>query len=176
MAYTKLDERIAQRRLREIYNKKTRAERIKLAERFGYGGTDSSKLRVLRRITAQVIPADRVVNLNQYYKPYTSTEDRNPWLGKYPDIAPGQSVKLKAEKGEKQYYHVTASVMAVADMPGGGVLAYSRRLNTKGKIGETDDPAFSSDIRFLLEKFGRDAAKSTLPHPREVRFYRSRGV
>ena len=64
MAYSKMDERVAQRRLREIYNKKTRRERIELAERFGYGGSDDSKLRVLGRVTAQVVPAERVVNLH----------------------------------------------------------------------------------------------------------------
>ena len=42
--YSKKDERIAQRRLRDIYNKKTRKQRIQLAERFGYGGSDDSKL------------------------------------------------------------------------------------------------------------------------------------
>jgi len=162
MAYSKLDERIAQRRLREIYNKKTRKERIKLAERFGYAGSDDSKLRVLRRITAQVVPANRVINLNKYYKPYTSSDDRNPFLGKYPDVAPSQSIKEDAKPGEKQLYHITASVMSVAEVSS-GVISYSRRLNTKGKIGETDDPAFSSDIRFLMEKFGRDAAKKFLP-------------
>ena len=161
MSYTKMDERVAQRRLREIYNKKTRSERIKLAERFGYGGTDDSKLRVLRRVTAQVVPADRVVNLNKYYKAYTSSTDRNPWLGKYPDVVPGDTTAKNTEHGDKQLFHITASVMAVAEVSS-GVIAYSRRLNTKGKIGETTDPAFSSDIRFLLEKFGRDAARKYL--------------
>ena len=40
-------------KLRYIYNKKSRAERIKMAEAFGYGGTDASKLRVVRRLAAQ---------------------------------------------------------------------------------------------------------------------------
>ena len=36
MAYTEAQERSAQRRLREIYNRKSRSERIKLAEKLGY--------------------------------------------------------------------------------------------------------------------------------------------
>ena len=95
MKYSKKDERIAQRRLRDIYNKKNRKQRIELAERFGYGGSDASKLRVLRRLTAQKIPANRTVRLNQYYKPFTTDEDRNPWLGKSPDIFAGETAALK---------------------------------------------------------------------------------
>ena len=162
MAYTEAQERSAQRRLREIYNRKTRRQRIKLAEKLGYGGTDASKLRVLRRITAQVIPAERVVTLNQYYKPYTSGDDRNPWLGTYPDIAPGPTASRDTEYGNRQLFHITASVMAVAEVPQ-GVISYSRRLNTKGAIGETDRPGYSSDIRYLLQKFGEDAARKYDP-------------
>ena len=167
MTYTELEERVAQRRLRDIYNKKNRKQRIELAERLGYGGKDSSKLRNLRRLTAQVIPADRTVNLNRYYRPFSTDTDpaypRNPWRGTYPDVVAGPTTAKRTEHGEKQLYHVYASVMAVAIFPDDAVISYSRNLNTKGKIGETSDPGYSDDIRFLLDKFGRDAALKYSP-------------
>ena len=86
MAYTEAQERSAQRRLREIYNRKSRSERIKLAEKFKYGGTDASKLRVLRRLTAQVVPEGRLLKINQYFKPYVTLENTNPWTGRSPDL------------------------------------------------------------------------------------------
>lgn len=162
MRYSKKDERIAQRRLRDIYNKKSRKQRIELAERFGYGGSDASKLRVLRRITAQKIPVNRTVRLNQYYKPFTTDEDRNPWLGKSPDIFPGQSAALETEHGDKQLFSIVSSVMQVAELPE-GLESYSSRLNAKGEIGKTDEPAYSSDIPYLMEKFGKDAADAYKP-------------
>ena len=158
MSYTEQDYRKAQRVLREIYNKKTPKQRIELAEKFGYGGVDSSKTRALRRITAQVLPPQRVVSLNQYYRSYTDNENRNPWKGTYPDVAGGKTAALETEFGDKQLYHITASVMAVARFPS-GIVSFSQRFNTSGKIGETDSPAFSSDIRYLMEKFGEDAAR-----------------
>ena len=79
-------------------------------------------------------------------------------MGTYPDISPGQTASRETEHGDKQLFHITASVMAVAELPQ-GIISYSRRLNTKGKIGDTDNPAYSSDIRYLLEKFGDDAAR-----------------
>ena len=162
MKYSKKDERIAQRRLRDIYNKKTRKQRIELAERFGYGGSDASKLRVLRRITAQKIPANRTVRLNQYYKPFTTDEDRNPWLGKSPDIFVGDSVALETPHGDKQLFSIVSSVMQVAELPE-GLESFSSRLNAKGEIGKTEEPAYSSDIPYLMEKFGKDAADAYKP-------------
>ena len=160
--YSKKDERVAQRRLRDIYNKKSRKQRIELAERFGYGGSDASKLRVLRRITAQKIPAERTVRLNQYYKPYTTDEDRNPWLGKSPDIFAGETAALETEFGRKQLFSVVSVVMQVAEFAE-GLESFSARLNAKGRIGETDAPAYSSDIPYLLEKYGQDAADEYRP-------------
>ena len=160
--YSKKDERIAQRRLRDIYNKKSRKQRIELAERFGYGGSDASKLRVLRRITAQKIPAERTVRLNQYYKPFTTDEDRNPWLGKSPDIFAGKTETRNPEHGDKQLFTIISVVMQVAELPE-GLESYSARLNAKGEIGKTDEPAYSSDIPYLLEKFGKDAADAYKP-------------
>jgi hypothetical protein len=162
MKYSKKDERIAQRRLRDIYNKKNRKQRIELAERFGYGGSDASKLRVLRRLTAQKIPANRTVRLNQYYKPFTTDEDRNPWLGKSPDIFAGETAALETEFGEKQLFSVVSVVMQVAEFAE-GLESFSARLNAKGRIGETEAPAYSSDIPYLLEKYGKDAADEYKP-------------
>ena len=82
MTYTEAQDRTAQRKLREIYNRKSRSERIKLAEKFGYGGTDASKLRVLRRIKAQVVPEGRLVKVNQYLKPFVTEDEPNPWDGR----------------------------------------------------------------------------------------------
>ena len=156
MSYTDKEARIAQRRLRQIYNKKTRRERIKLAERFGYGGTDQSKLRVLRRITAQVVPQGRKVGLNSYFRGFADARDRpNPWKGTSPDY------ELDG------LFHIVSSVMYVASFGNnpeeGDITSWSSFLNTKGKIGTTDDPAFSDDITQLLGNYGDRVAGKFVP-------------
>ena len=177
MAYTEAQERSAQRRLREIYNRKSRSERIKLAEKFEYGGSDASKLRVLRRITAQVVPEGRLVKINQYFSPYVTDDAPNPWDGKYPDLSlDGQ-------------FHIVSSVMYVGEMPD-GYQTWSQHLNTRSdaawqrtrakyriqmeKRGEprkrvpvspptATEPAFSSEIEYLFAKYAKDVVRAFLP-------------
>ena len=180
MAYTQQDERIAQRRLRDIYNKKNRRQRIALAEKFGYGGTDDSKLRNLRRITAQVVPQGRQVKVNQYFAPYAGYDlDMNPYLGKTPNY--------ELDGG----FHIVSSVMFVADMTGAieeledvetegdALTTWSTLINTRGsKITDntTDNvikrieagmrptgEAYSDDVRELFVKYGNDVEDSFKP-------------
>ena len=177
MAYTESDERSAQRRLREIYNRKTRRQRIKLAEKFGYGGTDASKLRVLRRITAQVVPEGRLVKVNQYFKPYVTDDAPNPWDGKYPDLTlDGQ-------------FHIVSSVMYVAEFPD-GIQTFSNHLNTRSDAAwqrtraeyriqaaeaglprrrvpvappAATEEAYSSEVEYLFAKYAKDVVRAFLP-------------
>ena len=183
MTYTPAQERSAQRRLREIYNRKSRSERIKLAKKFGYGGTDASKLRVLRRITAQVVPQGRLVKVNQYFKPYVTEDDPNPWDGKYPDLA------LRGR------FHIVSSVMFVAQRPptdanDDGIETYSNHLNPRSDRawqstrarriielqGEgmprrvvpvspkaANEPAFSNEVEYLFAKYAKDVMRSMKP-------------
>ena len=144
MAYTKKDERIAQRRLRDIYNKKNRRQRIALAEKFGYGGTDASKLRNLRRITAQVVPQGRQVKVNQYFRSFTTDDDPNPYRGKTPNY------ELDG------LFHVVSSVMFVAEFPD-GLTPFSNFINTSG------EGSFSTDVRELFVKYGEDVVQKYKP-------------
>ena len=144
MAYTKKDERIAQRRLRDIYNKKNRRQRIALAEKFGYGGTDASKLRNLRRITAQVVPQGRQVKVNQYFRSFTTDDDPNPYRGKTPNY------ELDG------LFHVVSSVMFVAEFPD-GLTTFSNFINTSG------EGSFSTDVRELFVKYGEDVVQKYKP-------------
>ena len=144
MAYTKKDERIAQRRLRDIYNKKNRRQRIALAEKFGYGGTDDSKLRNLRRITAQVVPQGRQVKVNQYFRSFTTDDDPNPYRGKTPNY------ELDG------LFHVVSSVMFVAEFPD-GLTTFSNFINTSG------EGSFSTDVRELFVKYGEDVVQKYKP-------------
>jgi hypothetical protein len=180
---TSAQERSAQRRLREIYNRKSRAQRIKMAENFGYGGTDESKLRVLRRITAQVVPQGRLVKVNQYFKPYVTEDDPNPWDGEYPDLA------------LRGLFHIVSSVMFVAKFPptdkdDDGIVTYSNHLNTRSDAAWRDtrarrmieleaqgvprrviavapraatEPAFSTEVEYLFAKYARDVMRSMKP-------------
>ena len=144
MAYTKKDERIAQRRLRDIYNKKNRRQRIALAEKFGYGGTDASKLRNLRRITAQVVPQGRQVKVNQYFRSFTTDDDPNPYRGKTPNY------ELDG------LFQVVSSVMFVAEFPD-GLTTFSNFINTSG------EGSFSTDVRELFVKYGEDVVQKYKP-------------
>ena len=177
MAYTESDERSAQRRLREIYNRKTRRQRIKLAEEFGYGGTDASKLRVLRRITAQVVPEGRLVRINQYFSPYVTDDAPNPWDGKYPDLA------------LDGLFHIVSSVMYVAEFPD-GIQTFSNHLNTRSDAAwqrtraeyriqaaeaglprrrvpvappAATEEAYSSEGEYMFAKYAKDVVRSFLP-------------
>lgn len=144
MAYTQKDERIAQRRLRDIYNKKNRRQRVALAEKFGYGGTDTSKLRNLRRITAQVVPQGRQVKVNQYFRSFTTDDDPNPYRGKTPNY------ELDG------LFHVVSSVMFVAEFPD-GLTTFSNFINTSG------ERSFSTDVRELFVKYGEDVVQKYKP-------------
>ena len=128
-------------KLRYIYNKKSRAERIEMAEAFGYGGTDASKLRVVRRLAAQKVPKERKVSLNRYFRSFSTLLNKNPYKGNAP---------LLSLDG---LYHVVSSVMYVAQF-GDRVTAWSSNLNPSGSIGETRTPAFSSNIEYLLRQYG----------------------
>jgi hypothetical protein len=142
--YTQKDERIAQRRLRDIYNKKNRRQRIALVEKFDYGGTDASKLRNLRRITAQVVPQGRQVKVNQYFRSFTTDDDPNPYRGKTPNY------ELDG------LFHVVSSVMFVAEFPD-GLTTFSNFINTSG------EGSFSTDVRELFVKYGEDVVQKYKP-------------
>jgi hypothetical protein len=84
MAYTKDQLEETQERLAEIYGVSTRSERLKLAEDFGYGGTDASKLRSLRRISTANLDKRESANVSRYFKPYVTKDDPESWLGRVP--------------------------------------------------------------------------------------------
>jgi len=84
MTYTEGEILRVQDKLSEIYSVYSRSERIALAESFGYGGTDESKLRSLRRISTGRLGKRQSADVSRFFKPFITEGDPNAWSGRLP--------------------------------------------------------------------------------------------
>ena len=97
MAYSLDDERRAQDRLGQISKTSSRRERIRIAERLGYGGTDDSKLRSLRRLTTGTLKKGQYAIVTEYFRPYVTQQQPDAWTGRLPSFSITESYALHSQ-------------------------------------------------------------------------------
>ena len=120
MPYSISQEQAAQEKLAQIWRASSRRERLALAERFGYAGSDDSKLRVMRRLLTGSLKEGQYAVVTDYFKPFVTQEDPNAWTGRIPPYSVTQS------------YTLNSQVMYAA-IDGGGLLTWEAYLNTPTK-------------------------------------------
>jgi len=145
MAYSRKKELLAQDRLAEIWQVSDRSERIALAERFGYGGTDASKLRVMRRLLTGTLKKEQAVNVSSYFDPYITDPTTDIWNGRTPNLQLESNFKMN-------------SYVMYAVEEDGFFTTWEANLNVGWKIlGLPENTPTSSDS---LDKLFSDYAKT----------------
>ena len=146
--YSAAQEREAVGILSQIFSQEDRAGRIALAERFGYGGSDASKLRSLRRILAGEIRYGSKVNVTRFFKPFTTPEDKFP-LRRIPElrIGPVQAERRKRNPEIQGLYQLVAQVMYVR-LDNVGYVSFVTNINSRS----------NRNIPFIFENFNQRAA------------------
>ena len=139
--YTAEQERRAQDRLAEIWRASTRREKLRIAERFGYRGTDESKLRVMRRMLTSSLGPGEKANVSDYFKPYSTSPQEDVWKGRVPPW------ELDSP------YLIKGYVMYVTETDG-TLTSWEQWLNLDGeKLGRGEGEVKSRSIKRLFEDF-----------------------
>ncbi len=84
MAYSLRQEQAAQEKLAQIWRASSRREKLAIADRFGYGGSDASKLRVMRRLLTGSFNLGAKADVTKYFKPFVTDANDEAWLGTLP--------------------------------------------------------------------------------------------
>ena len=84
MAYSLEEEQAAQEKLAQIWRASSRREKLAIADRFGYGGSDASKLRVMRRLLTGSFNLGAKADVTKYFKPFVTDANDEAWLGTLP--------------------------------------------------------------------------------------------
>ena len=149
MAYSRKEELAAQDRLAQIWQVSDRSERIALAERFGYGGTDASKLRVMRRLLTGTLKKKQAIDVSSYFDPYITDPMTDIWNGRTPNL------KLESKFG------MTSYVMYVLEQDG-FVTTWEAWLNVGWKIlGLPENtPTSSNSMEQLFSDFAKPASRT----------------
>jgi hypothetical protein len=147
--YTAAQETEATGILSQIFTSLDRDGRLRLAERLGYGGTDASKLRSLRRILSGEIRYGSKVNVTRFFRPFTTLDDREP-LRRIPDIRIGdvQPDRKKRNPDISGLYQIISQVMYVREGAFGNE-SFATYLNSRS----------SRNIEFLFENYNERAAQ-----------------
>lgn len=133
MAYSRADELAAQDKLAQIWQVSDRSERIALAERFDYGGTDASKLRAMRRLINSTVGPGQYATVTPYFKDYVTADDPLPWEG---DRLPPFQIDGNGR--------IMSQIMYVRRFDDGTLLSFEVNLNAK---------EVSSDVKTLFEAY-----------------------
>ena len=160
MAYSKDQLIEAQDKLSEIYSVMTRRERLALATDFGYGGTDESKLRSLRRISTGSLDKRQSAVVSRFFKPFITKEDPDAWLGRVP------AFKLKSD------YTIQSYVLTVKD-DGGVDVAIENNINLSyAELNRSRrDSVASTDLRQLFRDYSTIARQRVeTPYARAIAF------
>ena len=143
--YTAEQERRAQDRLAQIWRASTRREKLRIAERFDYRGSDESKLRVMRRLLTGRIPKGHYVVVTEYFEDFVTQEQRD-------------ALKIIPTWSLSEPYFIVSNVMYVAEI--NGVLeSWENALNPKrdrdenNEIIETSPRVDSTSVRYLFELY-----------------------
>ena len=83
----------ARRKLAEMYAAEDTAGRTHIGEKLRYGGKPQNIRRSVRRLAQFTLKKGEETSLNQFFRPYTTIEDPDPYLG----IAPPYSITGKAQ-------------------------------------------------------------------------------
>jgi len=140
MSYSISQERAAQDKLAQIWKASSRRERLSLATRFGYGGSDASKLRSMRRLLTSSISKGQYAVVTDYFRPYVTVDSPDAWKGRLPSFA---------IKGNAQ---IMSQIMYVREYDDGDetrdntLQAFEVHLNADGK---------SNDMRTLFESYNK---------------------
>tara|TARA_R100001129_G_scaffold29042_1_gene19357 strand:+ start:942 stop:1712 length:771 start_codon:yes stop_codon:yes gene_type:complete len=147
--YTAAQETEATGILSQIYSSLDRDGRLRLAERLGYGGTDASKLRSLRRILAGEIRYGSKVNVTRFFRPTTTVDDPFP-LRRVPDIRIGsvQPDRIRRNPDIGGLYQIVSQVMYVRETEL-GLVSFASYLNSGA----------SRNISRLFEDYNQRAAE-----------------
>ena len=117
MSYSISQERAAQDRLAQIWKASSRRERLSLATRFGYGGSDASKLRSMRRLLTGTLGEGQYAVVTDYFKPFVTQNDRQAWTGRTPPFSVNQN-------------YVLFSQVMYGAIEGGSLITWESHLNT----------------------------------------------
>ena len=160
MSYTKNKLIEAQDKLSEIYSVMTRSERLALASDFGYGGTDESKLRSLRRISTGSLDKRQSAVVSRFFKPFITKEDPDAWLGRVPPF------ELKSD------YTIQSYVMTVKDEGGVDVVIENNINLSYAELNRSRrDSVASTDLRRLFRDYSTIARQRVeTPYARAIAF------
>ena len=160
MAYSKNKLIEAQDKLSEIYSVMTRSERLALASDFGYGGTDESKLRSLRRISTGSLDKRQSAVVSRFFKPFITKEDPDAWLGRVPPF------ELKSD------YTIQSYVMTVKDEGGVDVVIENNINLSYAELNRSRrDSVASTDLRRLFRDYSTIARQRVeTPYARAIAF------
>ena len=160
MSYTKNKLIEAQDKLSEIYSVMTRRERLALASDFGYGGTDESKLRSLRRISTGSLDKRQSAVVSRFFKPFITKEDPDAWLGRVPPF------ELKSD------YTIQSYVMTVKDEGGVDVVIENNINLSYAELNRSRrDSVASTDLRRLFRDYSTIARQRVeTPYARAIAF------
>ena len=84
MPYSLGEEQAAQEKLAQIWRASSRREKLAIADRFEYGGSDASKLRVMRRLLTGSFNLGAKADVTKYFKPFVTDANDEAWLGTLP--------------------------------------------------------------------------------------------
>ncbi len=141
MPYSISQEQAAQEKLAQIWWASSRTERLALAERFGYGGTDDSKLRAMRRLLTGSIGDGQFINVTNYFKPYVTLDSPNAWNG---ERVPPFKIDGNAQ--------IMSQIMYVREYDDGD---YTRPNTVQAFEVHLNADAKSNDMRTLFEAYNR---------------------
>ena len=160
MSYSKNKLIEAQDKLSEIYSVMTRSERLALASDFGYGGTDESKLRSLRRISTGSLDKRQSAVVSRFFKPFITKEDPDAWLGRVPPF------ELKSD------YTIQSYVMTVKDEGGVDVVIENNINLSYAELNRSRrDSVASTDLRRLFRDYSTIARQRVeTPYARAIAF------
>ena len=160
MAYSKNKLIEAQDKLSEIYSVMTRRERLALASDFGYGGTDESKLRSLRRISTGSLDKRQSAVVSRFFKPFITKDDPDAWLGRVPPF------ELKSD------YTIQSYVMTVKDEGGVDVVIENNINLSYAELNRSRrDSVASTDLRQLFRDYSTIARQRVeTPYARAIAF------
>jgi len=84
MSYSISQERAAQDKLAQIWKVSNRREKLAIATRFEYSGSDASKLRSMRRLLTGTLNLGSKADVTKYFKPFVTNANDEAWLGTLP--------------------------------------------------------------------------------------------
>ena len=106
----------ARRKLSRIWAAASQNEKNRIARRLGYRGSPDSNRRVVRRLIVSRLDAGSKLVVTDYFKPFVTAENPDPFLGEYPPF------KLPG------LYQINSKVMVVSEKLE-GTIALSTHIN-----------------------------------------------